>query len=160
MTSKKQITKLLMRLHGCAGWSVPLLLQITNDTFSQSHMTFYHERLESKMRNLIFVKYDITQTELLFAQSQQELSCWWPFAFLKINMVIIELYKPNATRMKYIGGKWGIFLNRKRLSYFILQEIPDLFSNLKCSNMQLYIRRWYIICMCKISVRNDIIKDI
>ena len=52
------------------------------------------------------------------------------------------------------------FLNRKRLSYFILQEIPDLFSNLKCLNMQMYIRQWYIICMCKISVWNDIIKDI
>ena len=26
---------------------------------------------ESKMRNLIFVKYDITQTELLFAQTLQ-----------------------------------------------------------------------------------------
>ena len=52
------------------------------------------------------------------------------------------------------------FLNRKRLSYFILQDIPDLFSNLKYSNKQLYIRRWYIIYMCKISVQNDIIKDI
>ena len=29
------------------------------------------ERLESKMRNLIFVKYDITRTELLFAQALQ-----------------------------------------------------------------------------------------
>ena len=74
-------------------------------------------------------------------------------------MVIIELYKPRATHMKYNGGI-GSFLIGKWLSYFILQEIPDLFSNLKCSNMQLYIRRWYIICMCKISVRNDIIKDI
>ena len=52
------------------------------------------------------------------------------------------------------------FLNGKRLSYFILQDIPDLFSNLKFSNMQLYIRRWYIICMCKISVQIDKIKDI
>ena len=36
-------------------------------------MSFYHERLESKMRNLIFMKYDRTetQTELLFAQSLQ-----------------------------------------------------------------------------------------
>ena len=47
-----------------------------------------------------------------------------------------------------------------KTTYFILQEIPDLFSNLKFSNMQLYIRRWYILCMCKISVQNDIIKDI
>ena len=36
-------------------------------------MSFYHERLESKMQNLIFVKYDITQTELLFAQSLQSI---------------------------------------------------------------------------------------
>ena len=50
-------------------------------------------------------------------------------------------------------------MGRKRLSYFILQRIPALFSNLKYSNMQLYIRRWFIICLCKISVRNDIIKD-
>ena len=82
--------------------------------------------------------------------------------YTTVNMVIIELYKPRATHMKYIGGGGGIrnFLNRNRLSYFILQDIPGLFSNLKCSNMQLYIRRWYIICMCKISVQNDIIKDI
>ena len=36
-------------------------------------MPFYHERLESKMRNLIFVKYDIAQTELLFAQFLQSI---------------------------------------------------------------------------------------
>ena len=52
------------------------------------------------------------------------------------------------------------FLNRKRLSYFFLQEIPDLFSYHKNSNMQLYIRRCLIICMCKILVHNLIIKDI
>ena len=52
---------------------MPLLFQITDCSFSQSHMSFYHERLESKMRNLIFVKYDITQTELLFAQSLQSI---------------------------------------------------------------------------------------
>ena len=52
------------------------------------------------------------------------------------------------------------FLNRKRLSYFFLQEIPDLFSYHKNSNMQLYIRRCLIICMCKILVQNLIIKDI
>ena len=36
-------------------------------------MPFHNERLESKMRNLIFVKHDITQTELLFAQSLQSI---------------------------------------------------------------------------------------
>ena len=52
------------------------------------------------------------------------------------------------------------FLNRKRLSYFILQDILDLFSYHKYSNMQLYIRRCFITCMCKILVQNFIIKDI
>ena len=33
---KKQTTKLLMILRGCAGWSGPLLLQITEDRFSQT----------------------------------------------------------------------------------------------------------------------------
>ena len=49
------------------------VVTITEDRISQSqstcYMSFYHESLESKVRNLIFVKYDITQTELLFAQS-------------------------------------------------------------------------------------------
>ena len=41
-----------------------------------SRSPIYHERLESKMRNLIFVKYDITQTELIFAQfHQKHLQC-------------------------------------------------------------------------------------
>ena len=31
---KKQTAKLLMRLRGCAGWSGPLLLQITRLVFS------------------------------------------------------------------------------------------------------------------------------
>ena len=69
-----------MRRLACA-----LLLEITEDRFLQSQskifMTFYHERLESKMRNLIFVKYDITRIEALFAQSLQcicsvYVSCW------------------------------------------------------------------------------------
>ena len=72
-------------------------------------------------------------------------------------MVFIELYKPRATHMKYIEGKRK-FLNRKRLSYFISQEIPDFFSYHKYSNMQSYIRRCFIICMCKILVQNFIIK--
>ena len=74
-------------------------------------------------------------------------------------MVIIELYKPLLPIWNTLGDMRS-FLNRKRLSYFILQENPDLCSSFKCSNMQLYSRRWYIICVCKISVRNDIIKDI
>ena len=38
---KKQTTKLLMRLRGCASWSAPLLLQITQDRFSQSRSDCY-----------------------------------------------------------------------------------------------------------------------
>ena len=38
---KKQTTKLLMRLRGCASWSAPLLLQITQDRFSQSRSNCY-----------------------------------------------------------------------------------------------------------------------
>ena len=55
---------------------------------------------------------------------------------------------------------FALFLNKKWRSLFILQEIPDLFSIYKYSNMQLYIRRWFVICMCKISAKNFIIKDI
>ena len=56
-------------------------------------------------------------------------------------------------------GKKRSFLNRKRLSYFILQEIPDLFSYHKYSNMQVYIRRCFIMYV-QILVQNFIIQDI
>ena len=75
-------------------------------------------------------------------------------------MVFIELYKPRVTHMKYIEGNEEFSKNRKRLSYFILQEIPDLFSYHRYLSMQLYIRRCFIICICKILVQNFIIKDI
>ena len=61
---------------------------------------------------------------------------------MKVNMVIIELYKPRATHMKYIGGNVEFSKSETtKFFFFFLQEIPDLFSNLKCSNMQFYIRR-------------------
>ena len=47
---------------------MPLLLQITKDSFSQSQSICY-----IKMPNLIFVQYDLTETELLFAQSLQSI---------------------------------------------------------------------------------------
>ena len=61
MTSKKQMTKLLMRLRLCCYKS-----RKTNFLSGSpiAIMSFYHEPLESKMRNLIFVKNDITQIEL------------------------------------------------------------------------------------------------
>ena len=40
-SSKKQTTKLLMRLRGCADWSAHLLFQITEDRFSQSQSNCY-----------------------------------------------------------------------------------------------------------------------
>ena len=57
---KKQTINLLMILRGCAGWSGPLLLQITEDRFSQSrsncymyHLTMTHIRKQN-------AKYDNT----------------------------------------------------------------------------------------------------
>ena len=44
---KKQTTKLLMILRGCAGWSGPLLLQITEDRFSQLRSNCYMCHLTS-----------------------------------------------------------------------------------------------------------------
>ena len=43
---KRQTTKLPMRLRGCAGWSGPLLLQITRQVFSVTmcHLTMAHIR--------------------------------------------------------------------------------------------------------------------
>ena len=78
---KKQITKLLIRLRGYAGWSTPLLLQSTEDRFSQSrsdcymYMSFYHERLENKMRNLIIVKYDNSDRIVICTVSSKHLQC-------------------------------------------------------------------------------------
>ena len=74
-------------------------------------MSFYHERLESDFRN-----YDKTQIDLLFAQSLQIICSVYVdtpnvsllvtvFFITIVNMVIIELYKPRATHMKYIEGK-------------------------------------------------------
>ena len=65
---------------------------------------------------MIFVKYDNTQIELLFAQSLQIICSVYVdtprvillvtvFFITIVNMVIIELYKPRATHMKYIEGK-------------------------------------------------------
>ena len=65
---------------------------------------------------MIFVKYDKTQIELLFAQSLQIICSVYVdtprvillvtvFFITIVNKVIIELYKPRATHMKYIEGK-------------------------------------------------------
>ena len=65
---------------------------------------------------MIFVKYDKTQIDLLFAQSLRIICSVYVdtprvsllvtvFFITIVNMVIIELYKPRATHMKYIEGK-------------------------------------------------------
>ena len=67
---------------------------------------------------MIFVNYDKTQIELLFAQSLQIICSVYVhvdtprvsllvtvFFITIVNIVIIELYKPRATHMKYIEGK-------------------------------------------------------
>ena len=64
--------------------------------------------------------YDKTQIELLFAQSLQIICSVYVdtprvillvtiFFISIVNMVIIELYKPRATHMKYIEGKWRVY---------------------------------------------------
>ena len=51
----------------------------------------------------------------------------------KIKMVIIELYETTYDMYPYdIGAGGGGGVNRKRISYFIVQEIPDLISHHKC----------------------------
>ena len=56
---------------------------------------FYHERLKSKMRDLIFVKYDITQAEMLFAQSLQSICSVYvdtPRVILLVTVFFIILF--------------------------------------------------------------------
>ena len=55
----------LSLIGGCTGSSESTLVKMPHcwESHGVAHMSFYHDRLESKMRNLIFVKYDITQTE-------------------------------------------------------------------------------------------------
>ena len=65
---KKQTTKLLMRLRGCAGCSGPLLLQITGQVFSVAvqllYVSFNHDTYK-KTRCEIWLSWNmITQTEL------------------------------------------------------------------------------------------------
>ena len=117
-SSKKQTTKLLMRLRGCAGWSAPLLLHITEDRFLQSRSNCYPWTLRKHG------KYNNSDIIVICAVSSKQLQCVcrhtknYPAGdcflynttwYTKVNMVIIELYKPRVINMKYIEGKWGIF---------------------------------------------------
>ena len=113
-SSKKQTTMLLMRLRGCAGWSARLLLQITEDRFSQSRSNCYPWTLRKHG------KYDNSDIIVICAGSSKHLQCvcrhtksyhagdcflYNTTLYTKVNMVLIELYKPRVTHMKYIGGK-------------------------------------------------------
>ena len=117
-SSKKQTTKLLMRLRGCACWSAPLLLQITEDRFSQSRSNCYPWTLRKHG------KYDNSDIIVNCASSSKHLQCVcrptkrYPAGdcflynttwYTKVNMVFIEPFKPRVTHLKYIGGKWGVF---------------------------------------------------
>ena len=100
----QQVYMLLMRLRGCASWSAPLLLQITQDRFSQSRSDFYQERSENKMRNWIIVKSDNSDRIAICAVSSKHLQCvcrhiksypardrflYRATYYTKVNMVII-----------------------------------------------------------------------
>ena len=71
------------------------------------------------MRNLIIVKYDNSEF-VICAVSSKHLQCVrkhtksypagdrflsYNLRYTSVNMVIIELYKPRATHMKYTEGK-------------------------------------------------------
>ena len=115
-SSKKQTTTLLMRLRGCAVWSAPLLLQITEDMFLQSRSNCYPWTLRKHG------KYDNSDIHVIVicAVSSKHLQCVcrrtksYPAGdcflynttwYTKVNMVFIELYKPRVTHMKCIEGK-------------------------------------------------------
>ena len=68
-SSKKQTTKLLMRLRRCAGWSAHLLLQITEDRFLQSRSNCYPRTLRKHG------KYDNSGIIVIFAGSSKHLRC-------------------------------------------------------------------------------------
>ena len=65
---KKQTTKLLLRLCGCAGWSGPLLLQITWQVFSVAaqllYVSFNHDTSKNTRCKIWLLWNMITQTEL------------------------------------------------------------------------------------------------
>ena len=83
---KKQITKFLKGyLKSCLGecadvqaalricrYKSPKTLFLSRSPIAICHFTMNASK-ESKMRNLIIVKYDITQTELLFVQTLQSI---------------------------------------------------------------------------------------
>ena len=113
-SSKKQTTKMLMRLRGCKGWSAPLLLQITEDRFLQSRSNCYPWTLRKHG------KYDNSDIIVICAVSSKHLQCecrhiksypagdcflYNTTLYTKVNMVFIELYKPRVTHMKYTEGK-------------------------------------------------------
>ena len=123
---QKQTTTLLMNLCGCASWSAPVLLQITEDRFSQSGSNCYPWTLRKHG------KYDDSGKIVICAVSSKHLQfvcrhtksypagdCFLynmgcircislqvynKTLYTKVNMVFIELYKPRVTHMKYIEG--------------------------------------------------------
>ena len=68
-----------MRLRGCAGWSAPLLLKSRKTGFlilgPIDIYAFYHERLENQMRNLIILKYDNSDRNVIGTVYSKHLQC-------------------------------------------------------------------------------------
>ena len=68
---KKQTTKLLMRLRGCAGWSGPLLLYITGQVFSVAVLLLYVSFNHDTYKKMIIVKYDNSDRIVICAVSSK-----------------------------------------------------------------------------------------
>ena len=46
IVSKRQITKALISLHGCTGWSAPLLFANPEDRFSHVVAHIWHDKIQ------------------------------------------------------------------------------------------------------------------
>ena len=68
---KKQTTKLLMRLRGCASWSGPLLLQITGQGFSVAVQLLYVSFNHDTYKKMVIVKYDNLYRDVICAVSSK-----------------------------------------------------------------------------------------
>ena len=102
-------------------------------------MSFYHERLESKMRNLIIVKYDITRTELLSAQSLKSNCSVYVdtprvillatvFFIKQPDMVIIELYKPLLPIWNTLGENEEFSKSKTTKLFYFTRESRLMFQ--------------------------------
>ena len=64
-----------MRLRGCAGWSAPLLLQITEDRVFSVAVQLLYVSFNMNAQNLIIVKYDKLDRLVIYAVFSKHLQC-------------------------------------------------------------------------------------